>query len=119
VNALLQSRRILNPGSNERRGSGSVDLVVSVLGSDYDAVFADVVASVANDEHFRSGHGAEGLIAVCVAECDDCASSAFSNGQCISNQELLGLGSFFEDYLPAFTRAAWAAVSLWVAVCTS
>jgi hypothetical protein len=57
---------------NKGRGGGSIDLVVPVLRRDDDAVVADVVALVADDEDLGGGDAAKGLVAVCIAECYNC-----------------------------------------------
>lgn len=47
-----------------------------MLGSDNDAVVADVVTSVADDENLGGSDTAEGLVTVGIAKCDNCMQSA-------------------------------------------
>lgn len=58
-----------NLARNKGSGGGSIDLIVPVLRRDGDAVVADVVALVADDEDLGGGDAAKGLVAVCIAEC--------------------------------------------------
>jgi hypothetical protein len=96
----------LDLGDNERRRSRGIHLVVPVLGGDDDTVVADVVAGVANDEDLGCGNDTECLVPISVTESNDFATLARSSKTTVKN-------------LPALTRAAVAAESLCVAVCTS
>lgn len=59
----------LNASSNKGRSSRSVLLVVPVGSCNDDAVVADVVAFVTNDEDLGRRNTAEALITVCITEC--------------------------------------------------
>jgi len=59
--------------TSDKGGSGrSIDLIVPVLRSDDDSIVADVVTLVADDENLGGSDAAEGLVAVCIAECYNC-----------------------------------------------
>ncbi|KAH9880920.1 hypothetical protein IAQ61_001214 [Plenodomus lingam] len=65
----------LNTGGHEFRSRGSIALVVPVVSGDDDAVVADVVAIVTDDEDLGGGNGAEALVLIWVSECDDYTAS--------------------------------------------
>lgn len=67
--------RLSNLTSDESSSSGGVDLVVPVLSSDDNAVVADVVALVADDENLGGCNTAERLVAVGIAKGNDCEGS--------------------------------------------
>jgi hypothetical protein len=96
----------LNLGDDKRRSSRGIHLVVPVLGGDDDTVVTDVVAGVADDEDLGRGDDTECLVPISVSESNDFATLARSSKTTVEN-------------LPALTRAAVAAESLCVAVCTS
>lgn len=100
---VLREINLSNLAGNKISSPGSIDLIVPVLGGDDNAVVADVVTLVADDEHFGGSYAAEALVAVGITKGDDCFESVlrvFQNGQ----------------NSPALTLAAAAAVSLCVAV---
>jgi hypothetical protein len=63
---------LLDASSNPSRGSRSILLVLAVGSRDDDAAVANVVSGPADDTSARSRDGAEGLVALGVAEGEDC-----------------------------------------------
>lgn len=57
-------KRLGNLGSDKRSSSRGIDLVVPVLRSNDDAIVADVVTLMADDENLGGSNAAEALIAV-------------------------------------------------------
>lgn len=68
-NFFLITQYLQNTSGNKRSRLGSILLIVGVLGSDNDAVVANVVALVADDESLGGGNNAKRLVAVRIAEC--------------------------------------------------
>lgn len=97
---------LCNLAGNERSSSRSVDLIVPVLSRDDDAVVADVVADVADDENLGRSDASEALVAVSIAKGDN-----YQSQLCTSLPRWRNL--------PALILAAAAAESLCVAVWTS
>lgn len=64
--------RLRNLTNNKVGSPGRIDLVVPVLGSDDDAIVANVVALVADDEGLGHSNQTEGLVAVGVTESNNC-----------------------------------------------
>jgi hypothetical protein len=61
-----RSRRhpTLDLGSNKRSSTRRINLVVPVLSANYNAIVADVVAVVADNENFARSNRAKSLVAV-------------------------------------------------------